>query len=326
MFLGARKVDEACLVHVKNVMNFAILSNFFEFVRPAMLDEVRHMVFRVKAVFSEALNSSSWLTSTFRTRFMNTLDGIKVLIGSPGDRIKPEFVERFYEPLHDVPVDRLFPSWIQGRRLNTHYQWKEQKSWLYNEQSARAFFTGSTVVIPTGHVHQPIFYEYGPPALNYAGIGMTLGHEFMHAFDVGHLRKDFWEFKEVKNEYTKRALCLRRSHRSVLTAGGQEALNNTVDSENLADFVGTKLAYAAYDSLPEEDKRVKLAGFIASPDQLFFMNYCVGWCARYASLPKRYSPYRSRCIVPLMNMPEFARAFGCDAGTPMNPDNRCTFW
>ncbi|KAL3228404.1 hypothetical protein MRX96_048574, partial [Rhipicephalus microplus] len=172
MFLGARKVDEACLVHVKNVMNFAILSNFIEFVRPAMLDEVRHMVFRVKAVFSEALNSSSWLTSTFRTRFMNTLDGIKVLIGSPGDRIKPEFVERFYEPLHDVPVDRLFPSWIQGRRLNTHYQWKEQKSWLYNEQSARAFFTGSTVVIPTGHVHQPIFYEYGPPALNYAGIGM----------------------------------------------------------------------------------------------------------------------------------------------------------
>ncbi|XP_075744551.1 neprilysin-1-like [Rhipicephalus microplus] len=291
-----------------------------------MLDEVRHMVFRVKAVFSEALNSSSWLTSTFRTRFKNTLDGIKVLIGSPGDRIKPEFVERFYEPLHDVPVDRLFPSWIQGRRLNTHYQWKEQKSWLYNEQSARAFYTGSTVVIPTGHVHQPIFYEYGPPALNYAGIGMTLGHEFMHAFDVGHLRKDFWESKEVKNEYTRRALCLRRSHRSVLTAGGQEALNNTLDSENLADFVGTKLAYAAYDSLPEEDKRVKLAGFIASSDQLFFMNYCVGWCARYASLPKRYSPYRSRCIVPLMNMPEFARAFGCDAGTPMNPNNRCTFW
>lgn len=111
-----------------------------------------------------------------------------------------------------------------------------------------------------------------------------------------------------------------------LTAGGQEALNNTLDSENLADFVGTKLAYAAYDSLPEEDKSVKLAGFIASSDQLFFMNYCVGWCARYASLPKRYSPYRSRCIVPLMNMPEFARAFGCDAGTPMNPDNRCTFW
>ncbi|KAH7934555.1 hypothetical protein HPB51_029079 [Rhipicephalus microplus] len=106
----------------------------------------------------------------------------------------------------------------------------------------------------------------------------------------------------------------------------REVSNDGLDSENLADLEGIKLAFAAYDSLPEKDKRVKLAGFIASSDQLFFMNYCVGWCSKHASPGKHQAPYRSRCIVPLKNMPEFSQAFGCDAGTPMNPDEKCAFW
>ncbi|KAH8038292.1 hypothetical protein HPB51_000597 [Rhipicephalus microplus] len=108
--------------------------------------------------------------------------------------------------------------------------------------------------------------------------------------------------------------------------GEQEVLNDTVDSENLADFVGSKLAYAAYDSLPEDQKRVKLAGFDKTSEQLFFINYCSGLCAWRSSPSDRYAPKRSRCVVPLRNMPEFYRAFGCRAGTLMHPRKTCTFW
>ncbi|KAH8039003.1 hypothetical protein HPB51_004823 [Rhipicephalus microplus] len=109
-------------------------------------------------------------------------------------------------------------------------------------------------------------------------------------------------------------------------SGQQEVLNDTVDSENLADFVGSRIAYTAYAALPEQDKRVKLAGFDKSSEQLFFISLCSTWCSWYEKANERYAPDRSRCIVPLSNMPEFARAFSCAAGTVMNPDKKCTFW
>ncbi|KAL1474104.1 hypothetical protein MTO96_038238 [Rhipicephalus appendiculatus] len=114
----------------------------------------------------------------------------------------------------------------------------------------------NTMIIPAGVVHRPYFYEYGPDALNYGGLGMLIGHQLLHAFDVAHLGGEFWSSVEVYKEYTKRALCLRRSHRSVLSLSGQqEVLDDTLDSENLGDFVGTMIAYAAYASLPDARKR-----------------------------------------------------------------------
>ncbi|KAL1421517.1 hypothetical protein MTO96_023079 [Rhipicephalus appendiculatus] len=194
-------------------------------VSPRMIDEVRHMAFRIKDAFWKALNSSSWLTSSFRTQH-----------------------------LPNVPANRLFPSWIQGRRLNTHYRWKDQRTRLYDEEAVNAFYAWeNTIVIPAGIVHRPFFYEYGPAALDYGGLGMTIGHELMHAFDVANVGDAFWKTEEVKKEYTKRALCLRRSHRSVLSLGGQqEVLDDTVDSENLADFVDSG----------EDDKRCRITIFL----------------------------------------------------------------
>ncbi|KAH7950665.1 hypothetical protein HPB51_028301 [Rhipicephalus microplus] len=103
-------------------------------------------------------------------------------------------------------------------------------------------------------------------------------------------------------------------------------LSHLKDSENVADLVGTMLAYAAYSSLPQKYKDVKLAGFDMSPDRLFFVSDCTKWCTQSATARSPYAPMRSRCIVPLMNMPEFSSVFGCAAGAPMNPVKKCTFW
>ncbi|KAL1479378.1 hypothetical protein MTO96_051892, partial [Rhipicephalus appendiculatus] len=69
-----------------------------------------------------------------------------------------------------------------------------------------------------------------------------IGHEMMHGFDVNGIQKQVnkeGEPSEFVKEYTKRAICLRKSHKSVLSLSGQqEMLNDTVDSENLADLGG----------------------------------------------------------------------------------------
>ncbi|KAL1475813.1 hypothetical protein MTO96_037007 [Rhipicephalus appendiculatus] len=152
----------------------------------------------------------------------------------------------------------------------------------------------------------------------------------MHGFDVTAIQKYLntdGKPSEFVKEYTKRAICLRQSHKSILSLSDQqETLNATLDSEQLADFVGLVVAYAAYSSLPQKYKDVKLATLDMSAEQLFFINACVKWCAKVTVLSDVHAPSPARCLVPAMNMPEFSRAFGCAPGTPMNPHKKCTFW
>ncbi|KAH8039014.1 hypothetical protein HPB51_004939 [Rhipicephalus microplus] len=112
----------------------------------------------------------------------------------------------------------------------------------------------------------------------------------------------------------------------LLLTGQEGTLNDELDSENLADLVGTKVAYDAFASLAGGYRDQKLAGLDMSAQQLFFVNHCVKWCSEDDYVASRYAPQRSRCIVPLINMPEFSSAFSCAEGTPMNPQDKCTFW
>ncbi|KAH6932807.1 hypothetical protein HPB50_009645 [Hyalomma asiaticum] len=264
LFRGERSAEDSCYVHVKNVMNLAVINRYF-------------------------------------------------LKGS----------------LPDVPLNRTFPSWIKARSISTHYFWTDQSNLLYNEEDVNAYYMpgGGYILVPTAIMHRPFFYADVPRALNYGGLGMIIAHEFMHAFDVIHIRRHYWDTATFKKEYTKRALCLRRSHRSVLSLTSEEdKLNDVVDSENLADLVGATIAHKAFSSLPPNHKNVKLAGLNMSSEQLYFISHCATWCADNRIRAKRYAPYRSRCMVPLRNMPEFSRAFNCKIGTTMNPQQKCSFW
>ncbi|XP_075744140.1 endothelin-converting enzyme 1-like [Rhipicephalus microplus] len=328
-FLRGRSANDACYEHVKKVLKLAITSHHFQsVVPPRMLYQTKRMTSRIRSSFEEALQSSSWLTPEIRATSINKLINITVYTGSPGRRLDPDYVEELYKSFPDVPLDRLFPTWIRYLSLSTHLAWRDQKTILYDETMVNAFFSPieDAVFITTAIMHRPFLYLYGPIGLNYGGLGTVIGHEIMHAFDVRSTNRDFWKVNNFTDEYTKRALCLRRSHRSVLSINQANELDDTTDSENLADLVGTMIAYAAYSSLPENHKSETLVGFNATSEQLFFINHCLKLCAQRSPNFRLYAPFRSRCIVPLMNMPEFSRVFSCAAGTPMNPQNKCKFW
>ncbi|KAL3244821.1 hypothetical protein MRX96_047118 [Rhipicephalus microplus] len=108
--------------------------------------------------------------------------------------------------------------------------------------------------------------------------------------------------------------------------GQEETLSDELDSENLADLVGTKMAYDAFEHTVSEYRDQNLAGLNMSVQQLFFVNHCAKGCSEDNSAVPPYASPRARCIVPLMNMREFSDVFGCAARTPMNPHEKCTFW
>ncbi|KAL3196059.1 hypothetical protein MRX96_045372 [Rhipicephalus microplus] len=124
---------------------------------------------------------------------------------------------------------------------------------------------------------------------------------------------------------------LRRKQLSLI--GIDDQLVDSIDTENLCDLEGTKFAYAAFASLPQKYRDVKLVGLNMTSEQLYFVSHCLTMCSspstskRTALLTQsRYAPAWKRCMVPLRNMPEFSRAFGCAKGTVMNPTEKCSIW
>ncbi|KAL1421515.1 hypothetical protein MTO96_023077 [Rhipicephalus appendiculatus] len=336
LLLSNHTPSDACFEHVREAMPFALTSTYYHtVVRPFELEGVRRMVSDIRNAFRETFESSSWVTGEDRKISIRKLDKLRAFVGSPGRYLEVSFVEDIYRPLPDVPRYRLFPSWIKALSLSTHQKWADQTTYIYDDSVVGAFYAPgmNAIIIPTATIQRPLYYHEAPKALNYGSLGVIAGHEIMHAYDVRGIEVDdmkrvrSWPSRTYREEYTKRTLCLRASHRAALRRRPRQAqIDNSIDSENLADLAGVRATYKAYSSLPSNQRSLTLAGLNISADGLFFVGHCIKMCAQYSQLTAQYAPFRSRCIVPLMNMPEFSRAFGCTAEQPMNPTNKCTFW
>ncbi|XP_077524160.1 membrane metallo-endopeptidase-like 1 [Amblyomma americanum] len=182
----------------------------------------------------------------------------------------------------------------------------------------------------------PVFIPGAPAAFNYGGIGQIAAHELTHAFDVSNVEVSTWlEWFKLKNTtthqlYASKVLCLRSSYIQAESETRDRTLDTRTDSEGLVDCMGVQLAYAAFRSLPDAERRETLPGVDLTAEQIFFVSYCLKWCSSVPGTKRApgglYWHSRSRCIVPLRNMAQFAEAFSCKRGDPMNPVKKCSFW
>lgn len=114
------------------------------------------------------------------------------------------------------------------------------------------------------------------------------------------------------------------------TLDGRRTLN-----ENIADNVGLKLAYDAYDKWTQRyGNESRLPGLQHySPRQMFWLSAANAWCTKYDKKKleefinsDEHSPGRFRVIGPLSNLEEFSRDFQCTPDSKMNPVEKCRLW
>ncbi|KAG8196877.1 hypothetical protein JTE90_027589 [Oedothorax gibbosus] len=228
---------------------------------------------------------------------------------------------------------------------NFYYSYRDSAT--NNPTVMNAFYApySNFIALPSGIFGYP-YYKYGRiDSINYGGIGTVIGHEISHAFDTSGRKYDHignkrnWWTNETLYKYAEKAQCFIDQYNNFTDPLSPVKANGRVTlKENIADNGGVKSAFKAFRlhlALSGEyfSYRKRLPELPASPEQLFFLGYASIWCTNMSDeLAKRYnefdshSPSKIRVNVPLSNFKEFAKAFKCKAGSPMNPIHKCNLW
>jgi predicted metalloendopeptidase len=216
----------------------------------------------------------------------------------------------------------------------------DRGEWQMNSYTVNAYYESSanTTALPAGILQPPFFGPDRSSAANFGGIGMVIGHELTHGFDDQGARSDGdgnlndWWKEDDKKKFEDKGSCVADMYSSFEAMPKGFVQGRLTLGENIADLGGVKMAFKAYRSVRKDAPKVYVAdGF--TEDQQFFLSAGQAWCNkdRPAEIQRRltvdpHSPPKFRVYGALRNMHEFAEAFSCAAGTPMNPTKTCQVW
>lgn len=295
------------------------------------------MIGRVEAAFEAGLPEVGWMDDETRTRASEKVHAIANKIGYP---------ETFRT--YDFAVD---PADYYGNNRRARASdltfWLDQvgkpvdpDTWLMTAHTVNAYYNPpqNEIVFPAGILQPPFFSVDYPKAINFGAMGMVMGHEITHGFDdqgrkydgSGRLT-DWWTPGSVSGFETA-AACVDNQYDAYEIAPGTHLNGELTLGENIADLGGLRLAYRAYRSWVDENgEEPPVAGLTG--DQLVFLAHAQAWCsastpevAKVRAATDPHAAPKFRVNGPLVNLPEFAEAFGCEVGAPMRPASTCEVW
>jgi putative endopeptidase len=246
----------------------------------------------------------------------------------------------------DVKRDEFTANALRANTFEVHRQLAksgkpvDRGEWAFNVYVVNAYYdpTQNNTAILAGILQQPFFAQDRSVAVNLGGIGMVIGHELTHGFDDqgaqfdadGNLKN--WWSPEDKTKFEAKTKCVADQY-STFEALPKQFVNGPLTlGEDIADMGGVKLAFHAYRTLRQGAPKQYVAdGF--TEDQQFFLAAGQAWCSkdRPEETQRRltvdvHAPPKFRVYGALRNLPEFAQAFSCAAGTPMAPAKSCQVW
>jgi predicted metalloendopeptidase len=162
---------------------------------------------------------------------------------------------------------------------------------------------------------------------------MTHGFDDQGArFDPEGNLKNWWTEQDLKN-FKERGDCIAKQFEAYTYEDIHEN-GKLVEGESIADLGGLTISHAAFEkSLQRKPTPPPIDGF--TTEQRFFLGFAQVWAGQYrpeaARLQVRTDPHplgQYRADGALSNMPSFAKAFGCPAGSKMVRDDsvRCRIW
>jgi predicted metalloendopeptidase len=217
----------------------------------------------------------------------------------------------------------------------------DRAEWGMTPATVNAYYNPqiNEIVFPAGILQPPFFVPTDDEASNYGAIGMVIGHEITHGFDdegrqydaEGNLKS--WWTPEDDKSFNERARAVVEQYNGYIGVDTLHVNGQLTLGENIADIGGLVIAYHAWKlSLKGKPEPQTVNGL--TPDQRFFIGYAQSWrskvrpeALRTQVLTNPHSPAEWRVNGAVADMPEFHRAFGCEAeAAAVKARKRATIW
>ena len=316
-----------------------------QYFTPDMKASTLQMVHDIEAAMGKDIESLDWMSPETKVKAEDKLHMVADKIGYPNKW-------RDYSKLKVEPGD-AFGNAVRSREFETAYQLNKigkpvnREEWQMTPPTVNAYYDPSmnNINFPAG-ILQPAFYDKDATnATNYGHIGAVVGHELTHGFDdqgakfdgKGNLHE--WWTSDDKKQFEAKTDCLTAEYGDFTAVDDVKVNGKLTLGENTADNGGARLALMALmtrealgtatDNKTEEQE----SEHQFTSQQQFFIGYAQNWCTnsrpefmRMLAQVDPHSPDALRVRGVLVNMPEFAKAFGCKAGTSMAPVKSCRVW
>ncbi|WP_201986682.1 M13 family metallopeptidase [Hymenobacter rubidus] len=295
---------------------------------PAAKARAKQMIENLRVAYAERIQSTDWMSAATKKEALKKLNAFTVKIGYP-DKWKD------YSSLNvsrESYLNNLLAArvWANEDQIKHFGHPIDRNEWGMTPPTVNAYYNPpmNEIVFPAGILQPPFFDPKADDAVNYGGIGAVIGHEMTHGFDdqgrqydaEGNL-KDWWT-KEDAEKFNAKAAIVGKQFDAFSPLDSVHVNGKLTMGENLADLGGLTIAYQAFEKTPQAKAGQKIDGF--TPEQRFFLAYGQIWRTntrdeyiRQQVQTDPHSPAMYRTNGPLMNMPEFYKAFGCQEGNKM---------
>jgi putative endopeptidase len=306
---------------------------------PELKADALHMVVRIEDAMRERIEQLDWMSPETKQQALVKLTGIRNKIGYPDKW-------RDYSSIKLTPTDfagnvERAGAFELHRQINKIGQPVDHGEWYISAATVDAYYSPqmNDINFPAGVLQPPVYDRKMDDAPNYGDTGGTIGHELTHGFDdegskfdaKGNL-KDWWT-KEDREKFDARTKCVDDQYSSYISVEDVHLNGKLTLGENVADLGGEILAYMAWQSKTKDFHLLPVDEL--TPEQRFFIGFAQWDCAnerpddlRMRATTDAHSPAKYRINGVVVNMPEFAKAFGCKVGQPMvrPSDQICRVW
>ena len=284
----------------------------------------------IRDVYADHIKKLDWMSEETKKKALYKLSKIVMKVGYPDK----------WKDMSSVSINRntycanvmAVNIWSYNDMVKKFGKPVDRTEWGMFPQTYNAYYNPSNneICVPACNILVPGFEGRMPDDAILYGIigGSTFGHEITHGFDdqgsqyddKGNL-KDWWT-AEDKAKFNQKTKAIVAQFNKFEPLKGKFVNGDATQGENIADLGGVVMGFEAFKKTAQYKNKEKISGF--TPEQRYFLAYGYAWMVQAKDeyiarqiMSDVHSPAQFRINGPLMNIPEFYKAFNVKQGDKM---------